>query len=147
MLLVADIVSTLQQHCSVQAPPGWPIVYPGVAGDATRLLRWCEFWMTSVDDRVRRDQHRDSLWILVDLHCFSRDPATREIDRAADHFRISLSRTCLPIQSSTSPGVTGLLRFQEAVIREIPPRSDAEPRLPLRHLVLSTSGVAEEMGD
>lgn len=144
MLYVADIVSTLQRHCADHAPPNWKIVYPGVPCDASGLSRWCEFWMTSVDDRVRRNQGADSLLILVDLHIFSRDKETRAIDIAADALRGAFSRSSVSIVSPASQQITGRLRFREAALRDMSRQADSEPRLPIRHVVVSTTGVAEE---
>ncbi|MCA8997253.1 MAG: hypothetical protein KDA80_09705 [Planctomycetaceae bacterium] len=145
MLHVTDITACLQQLVGSQAPAEVPVQFPGVPLDASRLESWCEFWLTTVDDLVHRSRSTDTLFVLVDIHCFSRSSDKRAAFAIADQFREALNHLTHPLHSSQSQNQVGMLRFREATLRDMTRMADSEPRLPVQHLIVSTTGVAEEV--
>lgn len=147
MLTLCDIIATLQRHWSAEAPGDIPTRFPGVLLDASQLPAWIEFWTTELREQPYRESHPNSLWLVVDVHCFSRDRNKRRVTALADVVRNVLSHGDVPISSADDPDLRiGLIRFREPVVRDLTREDPQHHPLPLQHAVVSLRAVAESDG-
>lgn len=146
MIQLADLTAELQKFWSAASPVDVTTQFPGVLLDATQLDQWYEFWLTHVEGRPGGASQGEMLTLLIDVHCFSRQPEKRKVFELADAVRRALSQQTLSLRSTADPAQTiGTLRLYEATIRDLSRESPGEPGWPLQHVLVTLAARAERI--
>lgn len=148
MISLVDFIAVLQIAWQTVVNDEVPTQFPGVSLDVARLASWFEFWVTHTFEPPQRVPGRESLRVLIDVHCYSRLPEKRQVFEMADRVREVLAHQTFPLASTENVDLTqGTLRTREAIVRDLTRESITEPRLPLQHVVVSLTGSAEREGN
>jgi len=141
MISLLDVTTVLQKAWVLAGPERVPTQFPGTTLTATQLRSWFEFWVTQADEPPQRVPVLASMSLLIDVHCFSREPQKRMVFAMANQVREALSQQVLPFDPDDP--AAGSIRIREAVVRDLTRESITEPHFPLQHVVVSLSAFAE----
>jgi len=146
MISYVDVTSVLQKCWDSAREEEVPTQFPGTPLDATRLSCWYEFWITQISHPPRRSSGLETLELVVDVHCYSRQSHKRQVFMMADHVQTILSQCVLSLSLEAGEArAAGVLRLREAVVRDLTRETIREAQLQLQHVVVSLPGTAERL--
>lgn len=145
MISLSDVVANLQKYWAEVSPSETPTFFPGSPLDANGLDTWIEFWITQSHESPYRNGHQP-LSVLIDVHCFSNAKNLRAVWKLADDVRLQLSQKLLEIHPpESSELVTGYLRLNEAICRDLTRDSVPVRTHLLQHVVVSLQGRVDSV--